>query len=129
MLQGKKQNSEKIILKTSKLIQKTLKEKNFEAILKLALVKISPVFNLKKIKRKRRALIEIPFLLNYTLKLFYGIKFIKNSCKIKKSFIFFKMLAHELINTTLNQSKSFIMKKELHKRSFLKKKFANFKWF
>lgn len=129
MSNGNKPTSEKIILKSLKQIQKIHTKKKFDELLKLGLINSSPIVYLKHIKRKRKQTIEFPFLLQFNSRLFYGIKFILNNCKSKNSNSFYKQLELELINSSKNLSKSVEKKKNLHQQAFLKKKFANYRWF
>ena len=69
MLNGNKQTSEKIFLKSLKIIQKIHYNKKFEDIVKFGLINSSPVVYLKTIKRKRKQTMEFPFLLQDKLRL------------------------------------------------------------
>lgn len=129
MFNGNKQTSEKLFLKSLKQIQKINSKKKFEDIIKLGLINSSPVVYLKIIKRKRKQTIEFPFLLKNQIRLSYGIKLILKNCQLKNFKNFYKQLNLELTES----SKGFGINKEkkiqLHKQAFLKKKFANYRWF
>jgi len=129
MSNGNKSTSEKVILKSLKKIQKIHNKKKFDELIKLGLINSSPIVYLKHIKRKRKQTVEFPFLLQFNSRLSYGIKFILNNCKSKNSNPFYKQLELELINSSKNLSKSVEKKKNLHQQAFLKKKFANYRWF
>lgn len=129
MLNGNKQISEKLLLKTLKQIQKIHYKKKFEDVIKFGLINSSPVVYLKIIKRKRKQTIEFPFLLKNKLRLSYGIKFILKSCKFTKFNNFYKQLNLELIDSSKSIGLNKENKIQLHKQSFLKKKFSNYRWF
>lgn len=129
MLNGKKQTSEKLFLRSLKKIQKNYTKKNFEDLVKIGLINSAPIIFLKQIKRKRKRTVEFPFLLELNSRMSYGIKHILNNCRKKKSISFYNQLELEFINSAKNISQSVKKKKELHQESFLKKKFANYRWF
>jgi len=129
MQDGKKQTSEKLLLKSYKLIQKIQIKKNFKEIFKIALINSSPVFFLKQIKRTKKRTLEFPFLLNNSLKLYYGIKSIISSSNVKKSLTFYEKCSSELINSSKLISDGVKKKKEIYKTAFLTKRYANYRWF
>ena len=61
MQDGEKQISEKLLLKSYKLVQKAQKKKNFKEIFKLALVNSSPFFYIKQIQRKKKKHLNFHF--------------------------------------------------------------------
>lgn len=129
MQDGKKQTSEKLLLKSYKLIQKVQKKKNFKEIFKLALVNSSPFFYIKQIQRKKKRALEFPFLLKNSLKLHYGIKSIIYHTNLKTSFSFYKKCSLEIINSSKLISEGVKKKKETYKTAFLTKRYANYRWF
>lgn len=129
MIKGNKQTSEKLFLKCLKNIQKLHNKKNFEELVKTGLINSSPVVYLKYIKRKRKQTVEFPFLLNCNSRISYGIKFILQSSRSKKSIPFYKQLKSEFINSSKNVGQSVEKKVIMHQQAFLKKKFANYRWF
>ena len=130
MLNGNKQTSEKLFFKTLKKIQKNQNKKKIEDLIKLGLVKSSPVTFLKQVKRKRKRTTEFPFLLHPNSRVAYGLKFILNNCQSTPTTRpFYKQLGLELVNSSKHLSKSVTKKVFLHQESFLKKKFANYRWF
>lgn len=126
---GSKQTAEKILLKSFKLMQKLEKKKDTKDILKLSLINTSPSLYVKNIKRKKKRTIEFPFLLKLNLRFSYGIKFLIASTKNNKQNSFYKNFMSELLNSSKKTSVSFKRKSDLHKEAFLKKKFANYRWF
>jgi len=129
MLNGNKQTSEKLFFKTLKKIQKSQKKKKLEDLIKLGLVKSSPTTFLKQVKRNRKRTTEFPFLLHPNLRVAYGLKFVLNNCKSTTVKPFYETLGLELVNSSKHSSKSVTKKLFLHQESFLKKKFANYRWF
>lgn len=129
MLNGKKQTSEKLFFKALKKIQKSQNKKKCEDLIKVGLVKSSPVTFLKQIKRNRKRTTEFPFLLHPNSRVAYGLKFILNNCRSTTTKPFYKQLELELVNSSKHSSKSVTKKLFLHQESFLKKKFANYRWF
>ena len=129
MVNGSKRTSEKIFLKSMKLVQIVEPQKSFETILKLAVLNSSPAIYIKKIRRKRKRTVEFPFLLKPQLRVSYGIKFIIRYSKKSSIAPFFKSLNTELLNSSKKVSSSFKAKTSLYKEAFLKKKFANYRWF
>ena len=129
MVNGNKRTSEKVFFKALKLIQKTAPQKSFEAILKTAVINSSPLLYVKQIKRKRKRTIEFPFLLNSRLKLSYAVKLLVLNSKKKKAQSFYKTFNSELLSSSKKVSLSFKQKTDLHKDGFVKRKFANYRWF
>lgn len=129
MQDGKKQTSEKLLMKSYKLIQKTQKKKNFKEIFKIALVNSSPFFFIKQIQRKKKRTLEFPFLLKNSLKLHYGIKSIIYYSNLKKSLTFYKKCGFEFINSSKLISDGVKKKKEIYKTAFFTKRYANYRWF
>lgn len=129
MQDGKKQTAEKLLLKSYKLIQKIQKKKKFKDIFKLALVNSSPFFYIKQIQRKKKKVLEFPFLLKNSLKLHYGIKSIIYQTNLKTSFSFYKKCSFEIINSSKCTSEGVKKKKETYKTAFLTKRYANYRWF
>jgi small subunit ribosomal protein S7 len=129
MVNGSKETSEKIFFKTLKSVQKDLRKKNFEEILKVSLINSSPTAYMKRTQRKRKRTTEFPFLLKSKTRISYGIKFLIQSSRKSLQNSFYKTLKTELINSSNKKSLSFKRKTDIHKEVFLKKKFANFRWF
>jgi len=127
---GKKQKSEKHLLKCFKRIQQTQKTKCSMDIFRLALKNSSPFFQLKIIKNKtRKNSIEIPFLLKEELRLFYGIKNILTTSNSSRKIVFYKRLTGEVINSSNLKGQSVKNKRKIHENAFLQRKFARYRWF
>ena len=129
MVNGNKQTSEKLFLKSVKNVQKTENKKKLKDILKTSVINSSPVVFLKHIKRKRRRTVEFPFLLVSKSRVSYGLKFILNNCRKSRTNSFYKKFNTELINSSKFSGLSLKKKNSLHQESFAKKKFANYRWF
>ncbi len=129
MLSGQKWSSETILLKTFKELQKLNNKKNFEGLIKLALINTTPSLYIKTIKRRKKIFKEFPFLLPMHVKKNYGIKNIIKNSKLKNTSSFYLNLTSELYNSIRMQSKSYIKTQEKHKIAFTQKKFANYRWF
>jgi ribosomal protein S7 len=127
---GKKQKSEVQLLKCFKSLQHSQKTKCSIEILKLALKNSSPFFQLKTIKNKtRKSSIEIPFLLNEELRLFYGIKNLLTTSNSLIKVEFYKRLMIEILKSSDLKGQSVKNKKRLHENAFLQRKFARYRWF
>ena len=106
MVEGNKWKSEVILLKTAKKIQKIQKiQINF--VLKFAIINSSPYFHMKQLQRKKKNMIEFPFLLNSRTRISYSTKNISIN---KKS----NGLAFDLIDSANNQGVSVNLKKKIH---------------
>ena len=128
MLRGKKRTSEKIVLKSLKRFQKSDLKKNSKEFIKISLLNSAPSVQIKQIKKKRKN-IEFPFLLNNELKISYGLKSLIKNSRNKKSQSFYKNFQLELLNSSNLQGNSVNSKKQIHENAFLKKKYANYRWF
>ena len=128
MLRGKKRTSEKIVLKSLKRFQKSDFKKNSKEFVKISLLNSAPSVQIKQIKKKRKN-IEFPFLLNNELKTSYGLKSLIKNSRNKKSQSFYKNFQLELLNSSNLQGNSVNSKKQIHENAFLKKKYANYRWF
>ena len=117
MVNGKKSKSEKILTQTLKKIQKHKKHR-LDLILKFAIINSSPFVNVRQIQRKRKQIIEFPYLLNNKLRIFYSIRNLTKK----------KILAN-LLESAGNLGNVVKFKKAVHKDAFLKKKIANYRWF
>jgi ribosomal protein S7 len=133
MKNGKKQTSEKLFLKSVKLLQKSSK-KNTINIMKTSIVNSSPLTKMRiyrrNKKRKTKHVISFPFLLTFKQKNTLGIKnLILLSQDQKNSKSFFNNFYDQLINASNKQGKIIENISKQHNESFLKKKFSNFRWF
>ena len=113
LFEGNKTNSEKILLKSSKLIQK-FSHKNHKDLIKLAIINNSLVMQVKKIKKKRKQLKEFPLIVTEKIRIFLAIKLILKASNQKMPINFSNKLKQEILLSALNQSNS-VKKKMLFK--------------
>jgi ribosomal protein S7 len=136
MFNGKKQTSEKILLKSFKKCQQSSK-KQTKKIFQLALIYSAPLFKLheishKKLKKRKKSKIRIipAFMSKPFTRISLGIKYIlTNISKQKAGQSFFNKLSKEifLINTT--KGNNLEIKKEIQKKTLLnKKRFKYYRW-
>lgn len=133
MKNGKKHNGEKILLKSSKLLQKSSK-KSFKNLVQLAIINTTSVFKLneqvmKKGKRKSKK-ITPSFIVKDSLRIMTALKFIKNTVqKNKRSTNFYKSLANEILASSSLKSQSIDQKTKLQTQILLNKRYlSKFKW-
>lgn len=126
---GNKRTSEKLLLKTLKLMQTTHQKKDFEAIVQISLINSSPSLYIKQIKRRRRHVVEFPFLLSPKLKIAYALKGLVSNTRKNPSKAFYKSFNLELVDSSRKTSSTYKQKIDLHKTGFIKRKFANYRWF
>ena len=133
MKNGKKYTCEKILLKSSKLLQKSSK-KNFQNLVQLAVINTTSAFKLneqvmKKGKRKSKK-ITPSFIIKDSLRIMTALKFIKNTVqKNKSSTNFYKNLANEILASSSLKSQSIEQKTKLQTQILLNKRYlSKFKW-
>jgi ribosomal protein S7 len=133
MKNGKKHTSEKILLKSSKLLQKSSK-KNFQNLVQLAIINTTSAFKLneqvmKKGKRKSTK-VTPSFILKDSLRVMTALKFIRNTVqKNKSSTNFYKNLANEILASSSLKSQSIEQKTKLQTQILLNKRYlSKFKW-
>ena len=134
MKNGKKQTSEKLFLKSLKLIKKISKTKNTTHIIKTSIVNSAPLTKIKLVKRNKKRRnkhnITFPYLLTFNQKISTSIKnIISDSQNKKNSKYFFENLFDEIQNTSNKQGKIVEKVSSQHNEAFLKKKFSNYRWF
>ena len=133
MKNGKKHTSEKILLKSSKLIQKSSK-KNFKSLAQLAVVNTTSAFKLneqvmKKGKRKSKK-VTPSFIIKDSLRVMTALKFIKNTVQKKKNSVnSYKNLSNEILASSVLKSQSIEQKTKLQTQILLNKRYlSKFKW-
>lgn len=134
MKNGKKQTSEKLFLKSLKLLQKNLKIKNSKHIIKTSIINGAPLTKLKMVnrnkKRRNKHNITFPYLLTFNQKISTSIKnLILETQKNKNSKYFFENLFNEILNTSNKKGNVNEKVYNQHTEAFLKKKFSNYRWF
>jgi len=133
MINGNKETCEKTLLKSSKLLQKSLL-KNHQEIVKIGIINTSPTVNVKQVKLKKgkkKNIKEYPFVLNSENRISLAIKFILDTVKKKenKPFYLYTNLKQEIIANSQNDSNAVKKKNDLQKSTLLKKRYAYYRWF
>jgi len=133
MKNGKKHTGEKILLKSSKLLQKS-SSKNFQNLFQLAIINTTSAFKLneqvmKKGKRKSTK-ITPSFIVKDSLRIMTALKFIKTTVrKNKSSTNFHKNLVKEVLASSSLKSQSIEQKTKLQTQILLNKRYlSKFKW-
>ena len=133
MKNGKKFTGEKILLKSSKLLQQLSKKKNLNTV-KLAIINTTSVFKLneqvmKKGKRKSKK-ITPSFIVKDSLRIMTALKSIQASAKKNKnSMNFHKNLVKEVLASASLKSQSIEQKAKLQNQILLNKRYlSRFKW-
>lgn len=134
MKNGNKKTSEKILLKSLKILQK-LSIKKHTNLIQLAVVNSTPTFKINKqnIKKgKRKSLKETPiFIKTSLLRTTLAIKCLKDASYIKNFSLsyFAKNFSQEILSTASLKSNSIEKKNILQKQILINKKyFFKFKW-
>jgi ribosomal protein S7 len=133
MKKGKKHTGEKILLKFSKLLQKSTK-KNFQSLVQLALINSTSAFKLneqamKKGKKKSKRVIP-SFIIKDSLRIMTALKFITSiAYKNKRSISFYKSLVKEVLASSHFKSHSIEQKNKLQTQVLLNKRYlSKFRW-
>ena len=133
MIHGKKNTSEKILLKFGKRLQKST-NKNFKGLLQLALINSTPTFKINEqvIKKgKRKAIKSTPsFIASESLRITTSLKSIKQVVsKSKGSMFFYETFAKEVLSTSALKSQVVDKKNELQKQVLINKRYlSKFRW-
>jgi ribosomal protein S7 len=133
MKDGKKHTGEKILLKLSKSLQKST-QKNFQTLVQLAIMNITPAFKLneqimKKGKRKSKKM-TLSFIIKDSLRIMTALKFIKNVVQKDKNLSSFpRKLNKEILDASAAKGSSVEQKTKLHNQILLNKRYlAKFRW-
>lgn len=133
MKNGKKRTSEKILLRSSKLLQKS-SNKNFQNLVQLAIINTTSAFKIneqvmKKGKRKSKK-VTPSFIVKDSLRIMTALKFIKNTVQRNKSSTsLYKDLANEILSSFLSKSQSIEQKTKLQTQILVNKRYlSKFKW-
>lgn len=133
MKNGKKHTGEKILLKLSKSLQKSTR-KNFQIIVQLAIINLTPAFKLneqtmKKGKRKSKKM-TLSFIIKDSLRIMTALKSIKEVArKDQSSSSFSQRLSKEILDTSLLNSSSIEQKIKLQNQILLNKRYlSKFRW-
>lgn len=125
MSSGKKSICEKLLLKTTKSLQKS-SNKNHASLIKLAVINNAPSIKIKKIKRKRKKLKEFPFIPSKKTRTFFALKFILTYSK-KISTNFYVQIEKGILRGSENSQNN--KHKENDQEQALKlKKYSHYRW-
>ena len=133
MKNGNKETIEKILKKSLKLVQKTSK-KNYINLLKHSIINSTPTFKINeqsKKKGKRKTKKEIPIFIKGELnRITSSLNFlIFSSYKNHELNNFYKKVSKEIVETSLQKSKSIEQKNEIQKQVLMQKRYLlNFRW-
>ena len=133
MRNGDKKTVEKIIKKSFKLLQKQ-NNKNYLNIVKHSIINSTPIFkiNVQSKKRgKRKVKKEIPTFINKNiLRIVASFNFLsENALKNKDLNCFYQKITKEIIDSSLQKSRSIEQKNEIQKQVLLQKRYLlNFRW-
>jgi ribosomal protein S7 len=134
MINGNKETCEKIFLKSSKLLQKSL-FKNHKVFVKIAIINSSPIMNIMQIKinkkNKKENIKEYPYIIDSKIRKSLAIKFIVEilNQKKKKSKSLYLNLLKEFVKNSQNNSNALKKKEDLQKKALLNKKYLYYRWF
>ena len=128
VINGNKQTSEKLFLKSIKFSQKRLK-KDHKDIFKSAIILSSPIVSLKTISKGRKQSKEFPFVLHKRIRISLAIKLILHIVNKTSKTSFSTAFSNEMTHAAQNTSSSNKSKQEIHNNAFLVRKYANFRWF
>ena len=133
MKNGKKRTSEKILLRSSKLLQKS-SSKNFQNLVQLAIINTTSAFKIneqvmKKGKRKSKK-VTPSFIVKDSLRIMTALKFIRNTVQRNKSSTsLYKDLANEILASFSSKSQSIEQKTKLQTQILVNKRYlSKFKW-
>jgi ribosomal protein S7 len=133
MKNGKKHTGEKILLKSSKLLQKSSK-KVFQNLFQLAIINTASTFKLneqvmKKGKRKSKKIIPF-FIIKDSLRIMAALKYIKITVsKTKSANHFYKSFGKEILAASLSKGNSIDQKTKLQTQILLNKRYlSKFRW-
>jgi ribosomal protein S7 len=128
IVNGNKQTSENLILKSFKTGQKQC-FKNHREVFKSAVINSSPIVNLKYIMRGRKQVKEFPFVLHKHIRTSLAIKLILHTINKNSEAAFSSKFNNEIMSTSKNSSNSVKTRYEIHNNAFVSRKYANYRWF
>jgi ribosomal protein S7 len=128
IVNGNKQTSENLILKSFKIGQKQC-FKNHREVFKSAVINSSPIVNLKYVVRGRKQVKEFPFVLHKHIRTSLAIKLILHTINKNSETSFSSKFNYEIVSTSKNSSNSVKTRYEIHNNAFLSRKYANYRWF
>lgn len=123
-LNGKKDTSNKIVLKSLKQLQKNCLKQS-KKLINLSLIVTTPIFKVHKIikKRKKKRIVEIPVLINSNKSKFsLGIKLFLSTLKTKKTGNFYTKFYKETLSNIQSEKSSVKLKNNTQKQALTKKR-------
>jgi ribosomal protein S7 len=123
-LNGKKDTSNKILLKSLKQLQKN-SLKQSKKLINLSFILTTPIFKIHKItkKRKKKRILEIPVLINSNIsKLSLAIKLFLSILRTKKAEHFYTKFYKETLSNIQNEKSSIKLKNNTQKQALTKKR-------
>ena len=130
LVDGKSTHSEKIWLKSIKLVYKSF-VKNHKKLINRAFINLTPFLKVKQLKQKKKRshIKEFPYIIKNKSRITLALKFFINKTKNKNKIKIHKTLYTELITTANNSSINITKKKSLYEYAFIKKKYFYYRWF
>lgn len=125
---GKKHLSEKLFLKSLKVMQKNYR-KNHKHLIKTSLVNVSSILNIKQIKAKRKNTQEFPYVTKKARRIAFSVKAILTELKSQPPQMFYLRFKTELIFAAKNLSSINKINKAKHEHAFFIRKLSNYRWF
>jgi ribosomal protein S7 len=125
-LNGKKDTSNKIVLKSLKQLQKN-SLKQSKKLINLSFILTTPIFKIHKIikkrkKKKKKSIIEFPVLINSNKsKLSSAVKFFLSTLQTKNSEPFYTKFYTEILSNIQNENSSVKFKNSIQKQALTKK--------
>lgn len=127
-LQGKKIKIENFFQHGVKSVQK-IYYKNHFLLFKLLILKTLPIVSIMRIKRKKKILKEIPFVISRNARILKSVNALKIIGRKSTLISFNKNPANLLISMCKTQNLDVSGYKEIHEQAFSIKKYSNFRWF
>lgn len=124
LLNGKTSVSEKIWLKSIKLLHKSF-TKNHKKVIARAVVNAAPLIKIKQLKQKRKRLQqkEFSYIVRDKNRLSTALSFLITKTKLNSETKVHKKLITELLSAAKNSGATINEKKRLYENAFIKKKY------
>lgn len=126
---GKKHKSEKVLIKSFKVVQKS-QTKNHGKITKLSIMNTIPTFKIIKLTNKRRrkkSIREIPaFVSSYKSRVSLGLKYFVKTTNSIKNTAFSEKFKNELLSGATSENNAITTKNNLQAKALNEKKYFRF---
>ncbi len=123
---GKKEISEKLFFKSLKLNQKS-SLKDFNKMVKLAILHASPIITVKRLQKNKRKSKEFPFIVQKRIRMFLAINLIISYARNKRTG-FTDCLNEEITNSASNNSFMLRNMNENQENHLNLKKYVYYRW-